>query len=78
LGNDQNRAGDFASHAANDENLCGPGQIQRLGAFDFGKYTPIIVEKSGSAYTIQDGMTRVEAARRAGLTKLVAYVFEEI
>jgi hypothetical protein len=53
-----------------------PEKLQRLGAFDWNKYRPIIVEKAGNVLTIQDGMTRVEAARRAGITRLPAYVFE--
>jgi hypothetical protein len=51
-------------------------KLQRMGAFDWNKYTPIIVEKDGKVLTIQDGMTRVEKARAAGIRKLPAYVFE--
>ncbi|MGH7136591.1 MAG: hypothetical protein ACREHD_12690 [Pirellulales bacterium] len=47
-----------------------------MGVFDWNKYVPIIVEKDGRILTIQDGMTRVEAARHAGITNLPAYVFE--
>jgi hypothetical protein len=53
-----------------------PGKLQRMGRFDWNKYTPIIVENDGATLTIQDGMTRVEAARQAGITTLPAYVFE--
>jgi len=52
-----------------------PAKLARMGPFDPAKYTPIIVEKSGGRFTIQDGMTRVERARQAGLTTLPAYVF---
>lgn len=47
-----------------------------MDAFDWKKYTPIVVEKYGGMLIIQDGMTRVEAARRAGITTLPAFVFE--
>ena len=56
--------------------VADPGKLQRMGAFDWKKYTPIIVEKYGGRIIVQDGMTRVEAARRAGITTLPAYVFE--
>lgn len=52
-----------------------PGKVARMGEFDWVKYTPIIVESHRGRLTIQDGMTRVEAARRAGMQKLPAYVF---
>ena len=52
-------------------------KIARMGQFDWDKYTPIIVERRGQRLTIQDGMTRVDAARRAGISKLPAYVFED-
>lgn len=52
-----------------------PTKLQRMGAFDWTKYTPIIVEEVGTRLVIQDGMTRVEAARRAGITHLPAYVY---
>jgi ParB-like chromosome segregation protein Spo0J len=48
-----------------------------MGPFDWKKYTPIEVEKIGGRLVIQNGMTRVEAARRAGITMLPAYVFED-
>lgn len=53
-----------------------PGKVQRMGAFDWSKYVPIIVEKDGHVLTIQDGMTRIEVARQAAITRLPAYVFE--
>jgi len=52
-----------------------PAKLARMGPFDPGKYQPIWVEESANVLTIIDGMTRVEAARLAGLTELVAYVF---
>ena len=52
-----------------------PAKLARHGAFAWNKYTPIIVEEDGSRLIIQDGMTRVENARRAGITTLPAYVF---
>jgi hypothetical protein len=54
-----------------------PGKLQRLGQFDWSKYTPIEVEKVGRKLVIMNGMTRVEAARRAGIAMLPAYVFED-
>ncbi|MEX0677868.1 MAG: ParB/RepB/Spo0J family partition protein [Pirellulales bacterium] len=56
--------------------VADPGKLQRMDAFDWKKYTPIVVEKYGGMLIIQDGMTRVEAARRAGITTLPAFVFE--
>jgi hypothetical protein len=50
-------------------------KLARHGPFDWAKYTPIIVEQDGVRLIIQDGMTRVENARRAGITRLPAYVF---
>ena len=55
-----------------------PAKVQRMGVFDWNKYTPIEVEKLGNRLIIQNGMTCVEAARRAGITKLPAYVFEDV
>jgi len=52
-----------------------PGKLARHGEFDWNKYTPIIVEERNGILTIQDGMTRFENARRAGITELPAYVF---
>jgi hypothetical protein len=52
-----------------------PVKVERYAAFDWKKYQPIIVEQDGMRLTIQEGMTRVELARRAGITKLPAYVF---
>lgn len=52
-----------------------PMKLQGLGPSDWKKYTPIIVERDGERLIIQDGMTRVEAARQAGVKKLPAYIF---
>jgi ParB-like chromosome segregation protein Spo0J len=52
-----------------------PAKLQRMGTFDWTKHTPIIVEQVGTQLLIQDGMTRVEAARRAGIAHLPAYVY---
>jgi hypothetical protein len=54
-----------------------PAKVARLGPFDWTKYRPIEVEKYGSRLIIQSGMTRVEIARRAGITRLPAYVFPQ-
>jgi hypothetical protein len=52
-----------------------PTNVARLGPFDWNKYQPIWVERDGTQLIIMDGMTRVEIALQAGLTKLPAYVF---
>ena len=52
-----------------------PAKVERCGAFDWRKYQPIEVEQDGSRLTIVNGMTRVELARRAGITQLPAYVY---
>jgi len=52
-----------------------PTKVVRMGPFDWAKYTPIEVERDGSQLIIQSGMTRVEAARRAGITTLPAYIY---
>ncbi len=52
-----------------------PAKLERLGPFDWAKYIPIDVEKDGARLIIQSGMTRVAAARQAGITKLPAYVY---
>jgi len=52
-----------------------PVKVERMGPFDRAKYIAIAVEKVGHDYVIQDGLTRVEAARRAGLTKLEAKIY---
>ena len=46
-----------------------------MGPFDWAKYTPIEVELDGAKLVVVNGLTRVEAARRAGITKLPAYVY---
>ena len=45
------------------------------GAFDWSKYQPIIVETDGKRFFVMDGMTRIELARRAGITELPAFIF---
>jgi hypothetical protein len=52
-----------------------PVKLQRHGAFDWNKYTPIVVETDGASYWLMDGLTRVENARRSGLDSLPAYIF---
>jgi hypothetical protein len=55
--------------------IADPIKLKRHGPFEWGKYAPIIVETDGTRFWIMDGMTRVENARRAGVTVLPAYVF---
>jgi hypothetical protein len=55
--------------------VADPTKIERMGQFDWAKYTPIEVERDGPVLIIQSGMTRVEAARRAGIVTLPAYVY---
>jgi len=55
--------------------FAAPDKLLDHGPFDWQKYTPIIVETDGRRFWLMDGMTRVENARRAGITKLPAYVF---
>ena len=52
-----------------------PVKVERMGPFDWAKYSPIEVERDGPRLIIQSGMTRVEAARRAGIKMLPAYVY---
>jgi len=52
-----------------------PVKVERFGQFDWSKYQPIEVQQDGARLTIQDGMTRVELARRAGITKMPAYIY---
>jgi hypothetical protein len=51
-------------------------KVARYAPFDWVKYTPITVLEDKTGFTIQDGMTRVELARQAGITKLPAYIFK--
>lgn len=51
-----------------------PAKLARHGPFKWSAYTPIIVETDGTQLWLMDGMTRVENARRAGITHLPAYV----
>jgi hypothetical protein len=53
-----------------------PAKLARHGPFDGSVYTPILVETDGTRYWLQDGMTRVENAKRAGIKKLPAYLFK--
>lgn len=50
-------------------------KLLRMGPFDWAKYTPIEVERDGGRLIVVNGLTRVEAARRAGIAKLPAYVY---
>ena len=52
-----------------------PIKVARLGPFDWTKYRPIEVEIHAGRLIIQSGMTRVEIARQAGITRPPAYVF---
>jgi hypothetical protein len=52
-----------------------PVKVARLAPFDWVKYLPIEVESDCGRLIIQSGMTRVEIARQAGITRLPAYVF---
>lgn len=54
-----------------------PDNVARLAPFDWKEYQPIWVERDGSRLIVMDGMTRIEMALRAGLTKLPAYVFSK-
>jgi hypothetical protein len=53
-----------------------PQKLARMGPFDWSKYAPIEVEEtSGGSLIVMSVVTRVTAARQAGITKLPAYVF---
>ena len=52
-----------------------PAKVTMRGAFDWSKYQPIIVETDGKRFFVMDGMTRIELARRAGITELPAFIF---
>jgi hypothetical protein len=52
-----------------------PDKLLDHGPFDWQKYTPITVETDGRSLWVMDGMTRIENARRAGITRLPAHVF---
>jgi hypothetical protein len=64
-------------HPPVTRDVADPAKLARHGPFDWTKYTPIIVEQDGARLTIQDGMTRVENARRSGIGFLPAYVFQK-
>ena len=53
-----------------------PRKLLRHGPFDWSKYTPIEVETDGTHLWLMSGMTRVENARRFGITVLPAYVYQ--
>jgi hypothetical protein len=53
-----------------------PVKLRRHGPFDWQKFSPIVVETDGTRFWLMDGVTRVENARLAGITKLPAYVFQ--
>lgn len=44
-----------------------PLKLAKHGPFDWSKYTPIEVETDGVDYWVQNGVTRIENARRAGI-----------
>jgi hypothetical protein len=53
-----------------------PHKVLRIGPFDWQLYQPIEVETDDVRYCIVNGMTRLEAARRAGITELPPYIFK--
>jgi hypothetical protein len=57
------------------KDFADPENVARLAPFNWHNYQPIWVEADGQRYIIMDGMTRIEMARQAGITKLPAYVF---
>jgi hypothetical protein len=54
-----------------------PVKLERMGAFDWSWYKPIELIQEVDGLRVQDGMTRIEAALRAGITKLPAKIFSE-
>jgi hypothetical protein len=58
-----------------DRQFADSAKLAAHGAWDWSKYTPIIVESDRFGLTIQEGVTRVENALRSNITKLPAYVF---
>ncbi len=54
-----------------------PLKLMKPGPFDWVKYRPIQLQNVGGRLFVQDGMTRIENARRAGITKLPAYIFTD-
>ena len=54
-----------------------PVKLEIMGAFDWSKYKPIELIQEIDGLRVQDGMTRIEAALRAGITKLPAKIFSE-
>ena len=52
-----------------------PVKLAAQGPFDWNKYTPIMVEETtGGLRYVVNGMTRIENALRAGITRLPAIV----
>jgi hypothetical protein len=54
-----------------------PVKLERMGAFDWSWYKPIELIQEVDGLRVQAGMTRIEAALRAGITKLPAKIFSE-
>ena len=52
-----------------------PAKLERHGPFDWNKYTPIEVQIERGQMVIKDGLTRIENARRAGITQLPANIW---
>jgi len=74
MGNQTVRISDLTPPASRP--FADPAKLQRHGDFDWQKYTPITVDRLPSGrLEIMDGMTRVENARRAGITELPANVY---
>jgi hypothetical protein len=65
----------LSPHPSAQRTVADAEKLARMGAFDWAKYQPIIVENMGGRMVIMDGMTRVEAALRAGITHLPAFVY---
>ncbi len=74
MGNQTVRISDLTPPASRP--FADPAKLQRHGDFDWQKYSPITVDRLPSGrLEIMDGMTRVENARRAGITELPANVY---
>ena len=54
-----------------------PVKLERMGVFDWSKYKPIELIQEVDGLRVQSGMTRIEAAMRAGIFKLPAKIFSE-
>ncbi len=55
--------------------VANPTKLERMGEFDARLYTPI--EVSAESMEVLEGMTRLEAARRAGYTHLPVILVRE-